>query len=156
MRLELASFPVEEVAFGRATRLEGRRLLVDRDELVDATRNPALDGVDVDVVAPGEAVRITHINDVVEPRAKIGGGGEVFPGLLGPVEGVGAGRTNRLAGLAVMISGEVPWLGASGLFVPRDNFLDTGGPGAEFTPHSQTVNLVLRLKVADGFAHEDY
>jgi glycine reductase complex component B subunit alpha and beta len=55
----------------------------------------------------------------------------------------------------VMVTGEVPWLGAGGLFVPRDNFLDTGGPGAELSPYSQTTNLVLRLIFADGFSHED-
>jgi glycine reductase len=93
---------------------------------------------------------------VVEPRIKVQGGGDVFPGLLGPLEPVGQGRTHRLAGLAVMVCSEVPWLGASGLFVPRDNFVDTSGPGAEFTPHSQTVNLVVRLQFAEGCAHEDY
>ncbi len=156
MRLELASFPVTEVSLGGDTRLEGTRLRVSRAQLTDAVANPAIADVDVDVVHPGEAVRITQLSDVVEPRIKVSGSGDVFPGLLGPVEPVGAGRTNRLAGLAVVVCGEVPWLGASGLFVPRDNFLDTGGAGADFTPHAETVNLVLRLRFADGFNHEDY
>jgi sarcosine reductase len=50
----------------------------------------------------------------------------------------------------------VPWLGANGLFVPRDNFIDTASPGGDFTPHSQTANLVLRLAFAEGFSHEEY
>jgi glycine reductase len=156
MRLELGNFPVDEVLLGQATRLDGRRLTVAAAEVQAAVANPAIVGVDIQVVHPGESARITQISDVVEPRIKAQGGGDVFPGLLGPLEPVGSGRTNRLAGLAVMICGEVPWLGASGLFVPRDNFIDTGGPGAQFTPHSQTVNLVVRLKFAEGFAHEDY
>jgi glycine reductase len=156
MRLELASFPVHEVAFGADTRLDGRRLVVSRDDLTQVVANPALAGIDLEVVHPGEAVRITQISDVVEPRVKVGGGGDVFPGLVGPVEAVGAGRTHRLAGLAVMVTGEVPWLGASGLFVPRDNFLDTGPPGGGFTPHSETVNLIVRLQFAEGFSHEEY
>jgi sarcosine reductase len=156
MRLELASFPVEEVAFGDATCLDGARLLISRDELARAVAHPAISGVDAELTRPGESVRVTQVSDVVEPRVKVSGGGDVFPGLLGPVEGVGAGRTHRLAGLAVMVCGEVPWLGASGLFVPRDNFVDTGGPGAEFTPYSQTSNLVLQLSFVDGLSHEDY
>jgi glycine reductase len=153
--LELASFRIQEVAFGDATRLEGSRLTVSRADLAQAVANPAIAGVAVELVRPGESARIAQISDVVEPRIKLSGG-QVFPGLLGPVEGVGAGRTNRLEGLTVMVSGEVPWLGASGLFVPRDNFIDTGPPGGEFTPYSQTTNLVLRLRFADGFSHEDY
>ena len=156
MRLELGSFPVEEVMLAEATRLEGRRLSVAAADVEAAVANSAITGVDIQLVHPGESTRITQISDVVEPRIKPHGGGDVFPGLLGPLEPVGSGRTNRLAGLAVIVSGEVPWLGASGLFVPRDNFIDTGGPGAEFTPHSQTVNLVLRLNFAEGFGHEDY
>ena len=156
MRLELGDFPVDEVFVGQETRLDGRRLIVSAGDMQLAVANPAIAGVDLQVVHPGESARITQISDIIEPRIKAHGGGDIFPGLLGPLEPVGAGRTHRLARLAVMICGEVPWLGASGLFVPRDNFIDTGGPGAEFTPHSQTVNLVLRLKFADGFAHEDY
>src|SRR5262249_12798248 len=150
MRLELASFPVAKVAYGDATRLDAGCLMISRDELARAVAHPAIAGVDVELTHPGESVRITQVSDVVEPRVKVSGGGDVFPGLLGPVEGVGAGRTHRLAGLAVMVCGEVPWLGASGLFVPRDNFVDTGGPGAEFTPHSWTSNVVLTLSFVDG------
>ncbi len=156
MRLELANFPVDEVAVGSATRLDGRQLFVSLTDMQAAVANPAITSVNVEVVHPGDSARITQITDVVEPRIKVQGGGDVFPGLLGSLEPVGSGRTHRLAGLAVMICGEVPWLGASGLFVPRDNFIDTGGPGAEFTPFSQTVNLVLRLTFAEGFGHEDY
>jgi glycine reductase len=156
MHLELGDFPVDEVGLGEVTRLEGRRLTVAAADVQAAVANPAISGLEIDVVHPGESTRIVQISDVVEPRIKVQGGGDVFPGLLGPLEPVGQGRTHRLAGLAVMVCGEVPWLGASGLFVPRDNFVDTGGPGAEFTPHSQTVNLVVRLQFAEGCAHEDY
>jgi sarcosine reductase len=156
MRLELASHPVTDVAFGDALRLDGSHLVVGSDQLKEAIAHPAIADVSLDIVRPGESARITQICDVVEPRIKVNGGGDVFPGLLGPVEAVGQGRTNRLANVAVMITGEVPWLGAGGLFVPRDNFLDTGGPGAELTPHSRTVNVIVRLTFADGFTHEDY
>ena len=156
MRLEIAAYPVDVVAFGETTRLDGRVLTLRAEELEEAIAHPAISDISLDVVRPGESARITHICDVIEPRIKVSGGGDVFPGLLGPVEAVGQGRTNRLANLAVMIAGEVPWLGASGLFVPRDNFIDTDGPGADLTPHSGTLNLVVRLTFADGFSHEDY
>src|SRR5439155_1532997 len=83
----------------------------------------------------GDAARITQITDVVEPRAKSGGTGGVFPGLLSPVEPAGGGRTDRLRGVAVVTSGEVPWLGSKGLFVAHDSVLDTAGPGAGLHPN---------------------
>ena len=53
---ELASFPADLLAVDRG-RIE--RLVADE---------PGLAGVEVEVVAPGEAMRITHILDAVEPR----------------------------------------------------------------------------------------
>jgi glycine reductase len=156
MRLELASFPIEEIAVAGTTVLDGRRLVVSDSDVVAAVANPSIAAVHVDVVRPGESVRVTQISDVVEPRVKVSGTGDVFPGLLTPVEPVGAGRTNRLSGMAVMVTGEVPWLGASGLFVPRDNFLDTAGPGAALHPYAELTNLVVRLHFAEGYSHEDY
>jgi sarcosine reductase len=156
MRLELASYPVDEVGFGDAIRLDGRRLTVHAEDVREAVAHPAIADVGLDIVEPGESARITQISDVIEPRIKPEGTSTVFPGLLGPVEAVGSGRTNRLANMTVMVTGEVPWLGAGGLFVPRDNFLDTAGPGAELSPYSRTTNLVLRLTFADAFSHEDY
>jgi glycine reductase complex component B subunit alpha and beta len=156
MRLKLASYPIEEVGLGDATRLDGTRLTVRGDDIREAVAHPAIASVAFDVVRPGESARITQISDVVEPRIKPEGPADVFPGMLGAVEAVGSGRTNRLANMSVMVTGEVPWLGAGGLFVPRDNFLDVGGPGADLSPYSSLWNLVMRLTFADGFSHEDY
>jgi glycine reductase len=145
---------VEDVEFGNETRLRGRRLSVSIDAVRNAVTHPAIADVGVAIVRPGERTRITQLSDVIEPRTKPGG--EMFPGLLGPLEPAGFGRTNRLGGVALMVTGEVPWLGASGLFVPRDNFIDMAGPAGEYTPYSQTLNVVLQLTFADGFTHEDY
>src|SRR5262249_48088293 len=142
MRLELASYPVAEVAVGAATRLDGGRLTVRVEDVREAVAHPAIAEVSVEVVRPGEPARITQISDVVEPRISPEGRADVFPGLVGAVEAVGSGRTNRLTNMSVMVTGEVPWLGAGGLFVPRDNFLDIGGPGAELSPYSRLWNLV--------------
>ena len=156
MRLELAGYAVDDIVLGGSTRLSERVLTIATEELKTAIAHPAIADVTLDVVRPGSSTRITQVSDIIEPRIKVGGSGDTFAGLLGPVEPLGTGRTNRLANMALMICGEVPWLGAGGLFVPRDNFVDTGGPGAELTPHSHTVNLVVRLIFADGFSHEDY
>lgn len=59
-------------------------------------------------MAPGEATRIVHVLDAVEPRIKVGGDTVAFPGFLGPARTVGAGITRRLGGLAVLQCGQLP------------------------------------------------
>ena len=154
-KLELRTFDVENVAFGDSTALSGRALTVSKDEMRSLVlADPAFSAVDIQLVKPGEAARITQITDGVEPRAKSGGTGGVFPGLLSPVEPAGGGRTDRLRGVAVVTSGEVPWLGSKGLFVAHDSVLDTAGPGADLHPYAGLHLLVLRLSFADGVDHE--
>ena len=154
-KLELRTFDVDSVAFGDRTALSGRALTVSKDELrALVLADPAFSSVDIQLVRPGDAARITQITDVVEPRAKSGGTGGVFPGLLSPVEPAGGGRTDRLRGVAVVTSGEVPWLGSKGLFVAHDSVLDTAGPGADLHPYAGLHLLVFRLSFADGVDHE--
>ena len=154
-KLELRTFDVESVAFGDRTALAGRALTVSKDELrALVLADPAFSSVDIQLVRPGDAARITQITDVVEPRAKSGGTGGVFPGLLSPVEPAGGGRTDRLRGVAVVTSGQVPWLGSKGLFVAHDSVLDTAGPGADLHPYAGLHLLVFRLSFADGVDHE--
>ena len=155
--LELRTFDVDRVVFGDRTALEGRALTLDRDELAAlAAADPAFAGVDVLLVRPGEAARIPQITDVVEPRVKSGGSGGVFPGLLGPVDPVGSGRTDRLRGVGVVTAGAVPWLGAKGLCVAHDSVLDTAGPGADLHPYAGLHLIVLRFRFASGVDHEGY
>lgn len=155
--LELRTFDVARVEFGDRTRLDGHTLVIDRAEIAAlAAADPAFTGVDVQLVKPHESVRIPQITDVVEPRVKTGGTGGVFPGLLSPVEPVGSGRTDRLQGVAVVTSGEVPWLGAKGLFVAHDSVLDMAGPGADLHPYANLNLVVLRFTFADGVDHEGY
>ena len=58
--------------------------------------------------------------------------------------------------MAVVTSGEVPWLGAKGLFVPHDSVLDTSGPGADMHPYAGLHLVVLRFDFAEGVDHEGY
>jgi glycine reductase complex component B subunit alpha and beta len=155
--LELHTFEVDRVSFGERTALDGRTLTIDREEIAAlAASDPAFEGVDVILVKPHESVRIPQITDVVEPRVKSGGSGGVFPGLLSGVEPVGSGRTDRLAGVGVVTSGAVPWLGAKGLFVAHDSVLDMDGPGADLHPYADLHLVVLRFRFKDGVDHEGY
>lgn len=107
MRLELATFPVRDIQFGSHTACSKGTLTINKDELAKLIlKDKRVSSADLDVAYPGEKTRIVKIHDVVEPRVKVSGPGCVFPGILGPVETVGEGRTHTLSGITVMTSAE--------------------------------------------------
>lgn len=150
MKLELRTHDVTSVAFGDRTAFASGGLTISKSELTDLVgADPVFTGVEIELVNPGEEARIAQITDVIEPRVKVGGTAGVFPGLLGPVEPVGSGRTDRLRGVAVVTSGEVPWHGEKGLFVAHDNIVDTAGPGADLSPYKGLHLVVIRFQFVD-------
>src|SRR5579883_298017 len=95
--------------------------------------------VAIEVARPGEAVRLIHVVDAAEPRYKPDGPTD-FPGFVGPQRTVGEGRTNRLAGLAVVSVGDAV---AGEPTYWREALIDMSGPGADATVFGGTLNLVL-------------
>ena len=81
MKLELADFPVDEIRLGHRFSYKDRRLEVDPHALVDLIlEDSRITDATLAVAMPGENVRITGIRDIVEPRCKTTGSGDVFPG----------------------------------------------------------------------------
>ncbi|MBI2538967.1 MAG: hypothetical protein HYW04_04110 [Deltaproteobacteria bacterium] len=153
MRLEMAEFPVTEIRLGRAFRYHSGKLEVDREQLKSLVlQDKRIEEAWLEVVVPGEKVRVTGIRDVVEPRVKVDGKGQVFPGILGPVAPVGEGRTHRLSGMAVVASAEYEGTIRAGLGVQRSAILDMWGPGAEASRFSSLVDLVLSLRLVKGLS----
>jgi glycine reductase len=151
MRLELRSFPVRDVQFGAHTRLAGGSLEIDREALLALVGRDAgfFQSVHAEVARPGERTRIIHVIDAIEPRWKeLPAGAPAFPGFLGSPEVTGGGRTNRLDGVAVLTTGNIP--GAEGSQGLKEAIVDMSGPGAPLTPVGCLTNLVLRFEVADG------
>ena len=142
MRLELATFDVEDMVFTDQTALVDGVLHINKDELLaHLSKGSPFQSLEVDIARPGESTRIVHTLDVVEPRTKASGQGQVFPGLLGPPVGAGEGRTLRLNGIAVIGAAE-PFVGEDH-WAFREGIIDMSGPGAEISPFSKTANLVI-------------
>jgi len=135
MRLELHKHRIEEVEWGKRTEIQGHTLFINKKELINALSEDSSPIADVVICRPGEKVRITNILDIVEPRAKAKGGGEVFPGFLSTSEKVGNGVTKVLEGVAVMEVAPIPRV--------QEGLVDMGGVGATYSPFSQTTNIVL-------------
>lgn len=156
MRLELASFPVRRTVFADATALEGDELRVDRRELAQLiTADARIATAEIDLVAPGESARIIHVCDAIEPRIKVEGAGVCYPGVMGAIDTVGSGVTNRLSGMAVVLSAEYPREIATGTGAALEAILEMTGPGA-LSPLAATNNLVLSVSFAPGHSLADY
>ena len=148
MKLELHKVQVTKLAWGNKTHVEKGVLHVNKEELVKLlSEDERLAKVDVAFAMPGESVRILPVKDVIEPRFKIEGNGQVFPGMVSDVETVGEGKTLVLKGAAVVTTGQIVRF--------QEGIIDMQGPGADYTPYSKTNNVVLVLEpVKDLEKHE--
>ena len=156
MRLEMAEFPVRQIRLGGVYGYQDGTLQVDRDDLTRLVlRDRRIHEASFETVSPGENVRITGIRDVVEPRVKIGGEAQVFPGTMGPVESVGSGVTHRLPGMTVLATAAYEGTIRAGTGVQRSAILDMSGPGAEASRFSKFVHLVLITRLKEGLGELD-
>src|SRR5262245_10989071 len=155
MTLELRTFHVRTVEFGRHTALVDGRLTLDREEIRRlAMTPPAIADVAVELVAPGEATRIIHVMDAIEPRITLGGESIAFPGLLGPPRTVGRGVTHRLGGVAVLESAVFPEVAIGGLEF-NEGLIDMSGPGAAYSACSDTHDVVLVFTPRPGVGNRE-
>ncbi|MCC6174258.1 MAG: hypothetical protein IT305_03045 [Chloroflexi bacterium] len=145
MRLELGTFPVDDVSFGAETRWRHGILTIDPDDLLGRIRSDErITRVELEIVRPGESVRLTTVRDVLDPRIKVAGPGMAYPGVCGrPVTPVGQGKTHRLAGMGVVEISDTEYYHGNDGWV--DTCIDMAGPGAEATPFGQMPNLVVQL-----------
>src|SRR5450759_2241260 len=102
--------------------------------------------VDLDLVNPGEDVRIVHVRDVIQPRAKTAGRGHAYPAIGGhSPETVGGGATDCLESFAVMICADVLPQIRREVSAAADSLVDMTGPGA-VTVYSRLRYLVLTIE----------
>ena len=149
MKLEVGYIDIRDIKFADEAMVRDGVLYVNAKELEALIlEDEHLAAVSFDVARPGESVRITPVKDVIEPRAKVEGPGDVFPGLVTKVNTVGSGRTHVLRGSAVVTVGRIVGF--------QEGIVDMTGPGADYTPFSSTVNLVIGFTPKDGLPARDY
>ncbi|SDZ15549.1 glycine/sarcosine/betaine reductase component B subunit [Tindallia californiensis] len=149
MKLTLEKIIVEDLVFGDHTRMNGTTLMVNKEEITKKIKeDKRIVSVTMDIVKPGESARLFSVRDVIEPRVKVEGAGEVFPGLVGSREPVGEGITKILKGSAVVITEKT--------VEAKAGIIDMSGPGAAYTPFSKTNNLVLDCDPSSGLESHQY
>ncbi|MBQ2829815.1 MAG: glycine/sarcosine/betaine reductase component B subunit [Oscillospiraceae bacterium] len=148
MKLELGFIKIRSIQLSKESRIEQGMLYVNEDALrafifEDEDVRTWVRSIDIDIARPGESVRITPVKDVIEPRVKVEGGGGQFPGVIAGVETVGSGKTHVLSGMAVVTAGRIVGF--------QEGIIDMAGVGADYTPFSKLVNLVLVLEPVEGY-----
>lgn len=149
MKLEMGHIYIKDIQFASESKIEDGILYVSEEEVKKvALEDEKIKSVSFDIARPGESVRITPVKDVIEPRVKVEGKGGIFPGVIAKVDTVGCGKTYALKGMAVVTAGRIVGF--------QEGIIDMTGPGAEYTPFSQTNNLVMVCEPVDDIKQHDY
>ncbi|MDO4841869.1 MAG: glycine/sarcosine/betaine reductase component B subunit [Phoenicibacter congonensis] len=149
MKLEMGYIHISDVILGNESKIENGVLTVDVQAIKDLIlEDEHLVDVSLDVAHPGESTRITPVKDVIEPRVKVEGRGGIFPGVIAKVDTVGSGKTYALKGMSVMTAGKIVGF--------QEGIIDMSGPGADYTPFSKLVNLVLVIEPKEGIKQHQY
>ncbi len=149
MRLELARINIKGVDFAETTKVSNGILYVNEQQIQNLVlEDERIKSVKIELARPGEETRITPVKDVIEPRAKVSGNGEIFPGQLGKVTTVGSGRTLVLSGSAVVTCGKIVGF--------QEGIIDMSGIGAEYTPFSKLFNVCLVIEPIENLKQYEY
>ena len=163
MRLEVGTFPVSEIVEGSQTHWNDGVLEIDLGELRSiVSEDPNVGNFEIDIVQPGDDVRVINYMDIVEPKVKLDGPGIAYPGICGRSTAmVGQGRTHRLGGCAV-----VECIDTSQVIVDDrvgftrkqsgspDPFFDMSGRNA-VTPWALMHNICVSFEAPSGMNAED-
>jgi len=140
---------IKDIQFAAESKIEDGILYVSEEAVkAVALEDEKIKSVSFDIAKPGESVRITPVKDVIEPRVKVEGRGGIFPGVISKVDTVGSGKTYALKGMAVVTAGKIVGF--------QEGIIDMTGVGAEYTPFSKTLNLVMVCEPVDGIRPHDY
>lgn len=148
MKLELHKIKVRDVHWGDGTSIKDGVLYIDKEKAVEyVAEDKRFAKVDLDLARPGESVRIIPVKDAVEPRVKLDRKG-YFPGFNAPMDRCGEGKTLALDGVAVVTCGPIVAF--------QEGFVDMSGPGAVYTPFSETLNVVLTVEPVEDLEKHQY
>ncbi len=149
MKLELEKIMIEDIQFADQTKISDSTLFIDQKELFELlAEDNRITDINLDIVHPGDSVRIIPVKDVIEPRLKVEGPGGVFPGFISGEEVVGTGRTKVLKGAAVVTTGKIVGF--------QEGIIDMAGPGAEYSPYSKFHNLVVDCDVKEDIKQHEH
>lgn len=143
LKLELGRIYIKDIQFGEKTAIKDGVLTVNKEALIEKLKeDKKIKDIKVQIARPGEKVRIIPVKDVIEPRIKIQGEGNGFPGVSAKMAQLGDGKVNVLYGAAIVTIGDMVGF--------QEGVIDMWGEGAKWTPFSKTYNLVVDITPVEG------
>lgn len=143
MKLEHGHIYIKDIVLGDKTQVEGGVLTVDAQALIAHLKEDnKVKNVKVDLARPGEEIRIIPVKDVIEPRVKVIGEGNGFPGVTSKIAQMGEGKVHILSGVAIVTIGDIVGF--------QEGVIDMWGEGAKWTPFSKTLNIVVDIEPVEG------
>jgi glycine reductase len=150
MRLEVQSIDIQDIQLGSKTYAKDHVLYVNLKELEELIlKDSRIKSVDINLVYPGDRVRIVNLLDVVQPRCKIDKVEADFPGFIGKMQIAGSGRTRSLRGITVLVSNPCTNRKYSAL-------LDMSGLVAEMSKYGKMKHIFIAPTMADGALERDF
>jgi len=150
MRLEIESIDIKDIQADSKTYTKDGVLYINLKELEELIlKDPRIKSVDVDLVYPGDNVRILNLLDVIQPRCKIDKVDADFPGFIGKMQIAGSGRTRSLTGVVVLVSNP-------GTRRKENGLLDMAGPIADLSPYAKMKNVSIAPYIQDGTEERDF
>ncbi len=145
MKLELRRIHIKDIQFGNETAVKDGVLTVRKEDIIEKLmEDERIKEIKLDIARPGEKVRIIPVKDVIEPRVKIEGEGNGFPGVTSKMAQLGEGKVNVLYGAAIVTIGDIVGF--------QEGVIDMWDEGAKWTPFSKTYNLVVDITPVEGLA----
>ena len=150
MKLEIESVDIKDIQVNSKTCVKEQVLYINPKELEELIlKDSRIKSVDINVVYPGDRVRIVNLMDVVQPRCKIDQFEADFPGFVGRLRIAGSGQTRSLRGVAVLVSNPCTQRKYSA-------FLDMTGLGAELSKYAKMKNISIAPYISDGTEERDF
>lgn len=149
MKLELGKINIKNVEFSNETKVLNNVLYVNKEEIIKLVlEDDRIISCNVEIARPGDSTRIAPVKDVIEPRVKVEGDGDIFPGTLNKVSQVGSGRTHALVGATIISVGKIVGF--------QEGIIDMSGNAAKYTPFSQTNNICIVIEPMENIETHDY
>jgi glycine reductase complex component B subunit alpha and beta len=150
MKLHIETINIKDVQIGPKTSVSDHVLHLDFLELHEMIlKDNRIGSVDINIVSPGDQVRIVNLVDVIQPRCKIDREGVDFPGWVGNLTIAGQGRTRSLRNIAVVLSN-------SASKRPYSSVIDMFGLGLELSRYAKMKILSINPLPSAGVEERDF
>ena len=137
MKLKIDFVDINDVKFGKTTCIKDKALYINKDEAEKhILQDQKIGSVSLEILHPGDKVRLMNLQDVIQPRRKVTPEGSDFPGYLSKIQAAGSGHTVALRGTAVMVVNPDTDRGYSA-------FYDTAGPASQISRYGEMPIVVL-------------